>query len=119
MQEGGKGMFQLNKQKMLFEMPDNKAIITSRENGVYLESNALGSYVINQINNGAAVDDILMQIMDCEGCPNDISDKMERFIQQLLQLKIIYPIGAKSLVNAKPVNAEALENGFELVVMQL
>ena len=112
-------MFKLNDQKMLFEMPDNKAIITSCVNDMYLESNALGSYVINQINNGADVDEILMQITRCEGCPNDISDKMDRFIQQLLQLKIIFPIGAKSLVSANPVNSTALEDGFELVIVKL
>lgn len=112
-------MFVLNSQKMLFEMPDNKAIITSFENGLYLESNALGSYVINQINNGVDVEEILMQIRGCVGCPDDISDKMDYFIQKLLQLKIIIPTAAKSLTTAVPVDFTNLDDGFEFILVEL
>ena len=87
-------MFVLNSQKMLFEMPDNKAIITSFENGLYLESNALGSYVINQINNGVDVEEILMQIRGCVGCPDDISDKI------YLPLFLVMSIAPSSSTNA-------------------
>ena len=77
----------LNEEKMFADVTDDIAIIINSETGIYYGLNALGTTIFENITNNVPTNAILSALKSIEGCPLDIEEKLNSFIQKLIDHK--------------------------------
>ena len=82
-------MYKLNESKMFADVTNNVAIIINSETGIYYAINNCGSVVFQSILDGCSKQSILEVLKKFANCPSDIDQKLNIFIDELLQKEII------------------------------
>lgn len=110
-------MYKLNEAKMFADVTNNIAIIINSETGIYYAMNNCGSIVFQAILDGCSTQEIVENLKKIENCPADIEQKLQSFIDDLLQKEIIAE-GEQSSKN--PVFDETVikQDNFELKVLE-
>ena len=82
-------MYRINDEKMFFDIADGQAVVINFVTGMYYGTSTLGSAVLDKLVNGASVEKILAALNAADGCPSDISAKLDAFIKTLSDKEII------------------------------
>ena len=82
-------MYKLNEAKMFADVTNNVAIIINSETGIYYAMNNCGSIVFQAILDGCSIVSIVDSLKKFANCPSDIEQKLNVFIDELLQKEII------------------------------
>lgn len=84
-------MYQLNSEKMFFDIADNQAVIINTETGVYYGTSSLGSAVTERLITGVSSENVLAAIKRLPNCPENIKETFEDFIKLLVEKEILLP----------------------------
>ena len=82
-------MYRINDEKMFFDIAEGQAVVINFVTGMYYGTSTLGSAVLDKLVNGASVEKILAALNAADGCPSDISAKLDAFIKALSDKEII------------------------------
>ncbi len=82
-------MYKLNEAKMFADVTNNVAIIINSETGIYYAMNNCGSVVFQAVTDGCSKQSIVENFKKFANCPTDIEQKLNAFIDELLQKEII------------------------------
>ena len=82
-------MYRINDEKMFFDIADGQAVVINFVTGMYYGTSTLGSAVLDKLVNGASVEKILAALNAADGCPSEISAKLDAFIKALSDKEII------------------------------
>lgn len=107
-------MYQLNEEKMFYDMADGQAVVINFVTGMYYGTSTLGSEVLDRLIRGNAPERIKKAVKSLPGCPEDIDSQMDEFIQQLLEKEILLPGGETVSGGDEVIGEGALEDGFLL-----
>lgn len=82
--------YALNEEKMFADVTDGIAIIINSETGIYFGMNGAGTMVYeNLADNNASVETLLSAIKAVAGCPDDLEERLNAFIQKMLDNELI------------------------------
>ena len=107
--------YALNEEKMFADITDGIAIVINSDTGVYYGMNPLGTAVFEKLIQGADSNDILSALKTMANVPDNIAEKLEKFIADLLAKDLIKPASG----NNPNVNFNAdisTENNFEMTL---
>ena len=107
-------MYKLNEEKMFYDMAEGQAIVINFTTGMYYGTSSLGSAVLDALLAGAATADVLTALQALEGCPADMEESLNAFVNALLDMEII--TAGETTGAACTIPAEALTDGFVLTV---
>lgn len=107
-------MYQLNEEKMFYDMADGQAVVINFVTGMYYGTSTLGSEVLDRLVRGNAPEKIKEAVKALSGCPEDIESQMDEFIRQLLEKEILLPGGETVPGGDEAIAEGALEDGFLL-----
>lgn len=107
-------MYKLNEEKMFYDMAEGQAIVINFTSGMYYGTSSLGSAVLDALLAGASVADVLKALQTLPGCPADMEEKLNAFVQALLEKEILVP--GESTGAACAIDASSLADGFVLTV---
>lgn len=108
-------MYKLNEEKMFFDISENQAVVIDFMLGTYYGTTTLGSVVLERLIKGNAPEDILKAIKALDKCPEDIDEKLEKFISQLKEEEMI--IASETTKGGdEPFAEEVVSEGFALVL---
>jgi len=108
-------MYQLNDEKMFYDMAEGQAIVIDFTTGIYYGTNALGSVVLDRVLAGNKKEMIVKALQELPDCPSNIEELVDTFIADLQGNEIIVA-GPTNEGGAEPIDTLALEDGFELTV---
>ena len=109
--------YALNEEKMFADVTDGIAIIINSETGIYYGLNGFGTNIYENIANGASVEDILTAIRTVTGVPADIEERLNSFINKMVEFELI--IEAQASNNEVTIDKDiAIENEFVLDVSE-
>ena len=108
-------MYQLNEEKMFFDMADGQAVVIKFVSGMYYGTTALGSVILERLVKGCAPQEIAGAIKALSGCPEDFDTQMSGFIAKLREKEILldsetHPGGGEE------IGEMALADGFDLTL---
>ena len=104
----------LNEEKMFADITDGIAIVINSETGIYYGMNALGSAVLENIINGASLENILKALKALPNVPADIENKFNAFVDELKAKELVIE-GGDDAAEAN-ISTEAVADGFDLSV---
>ena len=107
-------MYKINEEKMFFDIADGQAVVINFVTGMYYGMSTLGSAVLDKLVNGASVDKMLAALSGAEGCPADMSAKLDTFIKALLDKEIL--VSADTSDQDVSFDKAAFADGFELTL---
>ncbi len=108
-------MYKLNEEKMFYDMAEGQAIVINFTTGMYYGTSSLGSAALDALLNGASVDAVLTAIKALDGCPANIEEDLNSFINALLEKEVI--VASEGTAEAPvSIDAAALTDGFTLSV---
>ena len=108
-------MYQLNAEKMFFDMADGQAVVINFLSGIYYGSTALGSVVLERLVNGNAPEKIAEAVKALPGCPEDFDAQLSAFIAKLREKEILLD-GETSPGGGETIGDAALADGFALTL---
>ena len=108
-------MYQLNEEKMFYDIADGQAVVINHVTGIYYGTSSLGSVVLDRLVKGNSPDDIKEAVKALPGCPEDFGDQMESFIAELLEKEILLS-GETIQGGGETIEENALEDGFVLTL---
>lgn len=108
-------MYQLNSEKMYFDMEDGQAVIINIASGVYYGVGLFGSAILDRILKGYSPSRITESIRQLPECPANIDEAVNEFITALQEKEIIIP-GETVETGFVPVAAEAAAEGFSFTL---
>ena len=88
--------YALNEEKMFADVTDGIAIIINSETGIYYGLNGFGTMVYENLVNGASVEEILSSLKSLSGVPFDIEERLNSFIQKMVDSELIIESSAGS-----------------------
>ena len=104
----------LNDEKMFADITDGIAIVINSETGIYYGMNALGSAVLENIINGASIENILKALKALPNVPADMEAKLNAFVDELKAKELVIE-GGDGAAEAH-ISTEAVADGFDLSV---
>ena len=107
-------MYKLNEEKMFYDMAEGQAIVINFTTGMYYGTSSLGSAVLDALLAGTATGDVLKALQALEGCPADMEQKLNAFVEALLEKEII--AAGETTGAACVIDAAALTDGWVLSV---
>ena len=107
----------LNEEKMFADVTDDIAIIINSETGIYYGLNALGTTIFENITNNVPTNAILSALKSIEDCPLDIEEKLNSFIQKLIDLEVLKE-GEPCSKNAQIKEQTAKDDLFKMNVSE-
>ena len=110
-------MYKLNEAKMFADVTNNIAIVINSETGIYYAMNNCGSIVFQAILDGCSKESIVENLKKIESCPVDIEQKLQLFIDDLLQKEIIVE-GGQSSKNSTFDETVIKQDNFEMKVLE-
>ncbi len=105
-------MYKLNDEKMFYDVADGIAVIIDFTTGVYYGMDALSSAVFDALMAGAGDEAVVKALQQLPGCPADVAEIYNAFIQKMLDRQMILGDGTGS--ECAPFDAALAENGFQL-----
>ena len=106
--------FVLNEEKMFADITDGVAIVINSETGIYYGMNTLGSAVLENIINGASLENILKALKALPNVPADMEAKLNAFVDELKAKELVIE-GGDDAAEAN-ISTEAVADGFDLTV---
>lgn len=105
--------YALNETKMFADITDGIAIIINSDTGVYYGMNPLGTAVFEKLIAGTDNTNILKALQKLSNVPNDIDNKLQKFIAELIAKELIIPadINQNEVEFATDISTE---NNFEM-----
>lgn len=104
----------LNEEKMFADITDGIAIVINSETGIYYGMNTLGSAVLENIINGASLENILKALKALPNVPADMEAKLNAFVDELKAKELVIE-GGDDAAEAN-ISTEAVADGFDLTV---
>lgn len=104
----------LNEEKMFADITDGIAIVINSETGIYYGMNTLGSAVLENIINGASLENILKALKALPNVPADMEAKLNAFVDELKAKELVIE-GGDDAAEAN-ISTEAVADGFDLSV---
>jgi hypothetical protein len=115
-------MYKLNEENFFCDITDGTAIIINSLTGVYYSINVFGSMVFERIIAGYSQDEILTLLKNIPNIPSNIDEKLDYFINELLQENIITVSNeetAKLVLIDASIDADiAAESDFEMILTE-
>ena len=108
-------MYRLNEEKMFYDMAEGQAIVINFTSGMYYGTSSLGSAVLDALIAGASEESILAAVQAIPGCPDDMAQRMEAFLTQLLEKEVLVAAEGAG-TQAAAVDPAAVQDGFDLTV---
>ena len=105
-------MYKINEEKMFFDIADGQAVVINFVTGMYYGTSTLGSAVLEKLVKGTPVEKILAALSAADGCPADMSAKLDAFVKALLDKEILVPGDTDS--GDVSFDKAAFADGFEL-----
>lgn len=106
-------MYQLNSEKMFFDMADGQAVVINFLTGIYYGSTALGSVILERLVNGNDPQKIAEAVKSLPGSPDDFDSQLDAFISKLKDNEILIA-GQTAPGGDEPIDEIALADGFDL-----
>ena len=104
----------LNDSKMFADITDGMAIVINGETGVYYGMNGLGTVVLENLMEGAKVEEVL-EALKLSGASEEVEVKLNSFITSLVEKEILIS-GNESSKEVSISNAIAASDNFEMLV---
>ena len=108
-------MYQLNAEKMFFDMADGQAVVINFLSGIYYGTTALGSVILERLVNGRDPEKIAGAVKALPGCPEDFDAQMSAFIAKLREKEILLD-GETQPGGDEDIGDMALADGFALTL---
>ena len=108
-------MYQLNAEKMFFDIADGQAVVINFLSGIYYGSTALGSVVLERLVTGKAPEKITKAVKALPGCPEDFDAQLSVFVAKLQEKEILLD-GETSPGGDEGIGDAALADGFALTL---
>ena len=108
-------MYKLNSDSMYYDYADGLAILINHQTGTYYATNSLASEVLDRLLAGKSIGKIAEAVKKLPGCPGDIDDKLNEFVNLLKGKQIILDDETKS-GGDEPMNKSVLSDGFALEI---
>ena len=108
-------MYQLNEEKMFFDMADGQAVVINFVSGMYYGTTALGSVILERLVKGCAPREIAGAVKALPGCPEDFDAQLKAFITQLRDKEILLDCETHPGGGAE-IGDTALTDGFGLAL---
>jgi hypothetical protein len=110
-------MYEINEEKMFYDICDNRTIVINSETGIYYGINNFSTTIFENIVKGSSIPDILAALHKIQGVPADIEQRLLKFIEELQEKEII--IAGPTVENGVTINAEwAIQDDFNLSVVE-
>ena len=107
--------YKLNEASMFADITDGTAIVINSLTGIYYGMNGFGTEVFDNFMSGSSSEEVLQAIMELPGVPDDISDRLNKFVETLIGYEIILPDGSQAprtpVFNPKVVAADDFTPG--------
>lgn len=104
-------MYNLNEEKMFFDIADNQAIVIDSTTGIYYAMNPLGSVTCEYLIKSVAPDTIVKELKKIDECPSDIEEQLQTFIAILLSKEILIS-GEESTSETVAISRELVKDNF-------
>lgn len=108
-------MYQLNAEKMFFDIADGQAVVINFLSGMYYGTTSLGSVILERLVNGKDPKKIAEAVKALPGCPEDFDAQLNVFIAQLREREILLD-GEISPGGDEEIGGMALADGFALTL---
>ena len=108
-------MYQLNEEKMFFDIADGQAVVINLVSGMYYGTTALGSVILERLVKGCAPKEIAGAVKALPGCPEDFDARFNAFITQLRDKEILLD-GETHSGGSEEIGDMALADGFDLTL---
>ena len=108
-------MYQLNGEKMFFDIADGQAVVINFVSGMYYGTTALGSVILERLLKGCAPAEIAGAVKALPGCPEDFDARLSAFITKLLEKEILLD-GETNPGGGEEIGDMALADGFDLTL---
>lgn len=108
-------MYQINAEKMFFDIADGQAVVINFLSGIYYGTTALGSVVLERLVNGKAPEKIAGAVKALPGCPEDFDSRLSDFVAKLQEKEILLD-GETSPGGDEDIGDAALVDGFALTL---
>lgn len=108
-------MYQLNGEKMFFDIADGQAVVINFVSGMYYGTTALGSVILERLLKGCAPAEIAGAVKALPGCPEDFDARLNAFVTQLREKEILLD-GETNPGGGEELGDMALADGFELTL---
>lgn len=82
-------MYKLNSEKMFYDVAEGMGVVIDFTTGCLYNFNELGTAIFDRINVGGDTDNILEMIKKTSGCPEDIEETYQEFINTLIEKQIL------------------------------
>lgn len=82
-------MYQLNAEKMFYDVADGIAVVIDFTTGVYYGMDALSSAVFDALMAGAGDEAVVNALRQLPGCPEDVDALYSAFVQKMLDRQMI------------------------------
>ena len=83
--------YQLNDAKLFADVNEGTAIVINSLTGIYYGMNGFGTCIYENLQAGAAVQDILAAAKALPGAPQDLDTAFGQFIDSLVEFEIVVP----------------------------
>ena len=108
-------MYQLNEEKMFFDIADGQAVVINFVSGMYYGTTALGSVILERLVKGCAPEEIAGAVKALPGCPEDFDVQIGAFITKLKDKEILLD-GETHPGGGEEIGDMALADGFDLTL---
>jgi hypothetical protein len=110
-------MYEINEEKMFYDICDNRTIVINSETGIYYGINDFSTTIFENIVKGSSIPDMLAALHKIPGVPADIDQRLLKFIEELEEKEII--IAGPTVENGANINAEwAIQDDFNLSLIE-
>ena len=108
-------MYQLNEEKMFFDIADGQAVVINFVSGMYYGTTALGSVILERLLKGCVPEEIAGAVKALPGCPEDFDAQLGTFITKLKDKEILLD-GETHPGGSDEIGEMALADGFDLTL---
>jgi len=91
---------------MYDDITDGMAIVINSLNGIYYGMNGFGTEVFDNLVSGSSTEEVLQALFRLSGAPGDIEDRLNSFVETLIEFEIIIPDDNPGEARTPVFNAE-------------
>lgn len=109
--------YRINAEKFFSDITDGIAILIEVDTGIYYGFNQLTTNIFENIVSGADTDELLKRISKIEGFTDEIKNKYQSFLDELLQRGFV--VESFQELNKAELNIDKFENGeYDFVISE-
>ena len=105
-------MDRINDEKMFFDVADGIAVVIDFTTGVYYGMDELSTAVLQALLSGASDTAVVGALRNLPGCPEDIAERYNAFVQKMADCQMILGDGEGG--DCAPFDTALTAVGFEL-----